>query len=240
MANEFKDARRDLRGLTARAEKRVLAWLAAHMPQWINSDHLTVLGLLAMAAAGAAYWLSGSDVRWLFVVNGLLVANWFGDSLDGTLARFRNRCRPRYGFYVDHMVDMFGALFLLGGLALSGHMSAAVAVALLVAYYLLSINVYLATYTLGVFKLSFAGMGGTELRLMLMAGNMLLMHAPRLTMAGRHVLMYDIVGTVGVVGMAAAVVVATLRNTRALYRLEPLPARALSGAGALVNADTAR
>lgn len=217
----FADARRDLRGLTARLEKRVLLWLAARVPLWINSDHLTALGLLAMLGAGAAYWLGGADVRWLHLVNALLVVNWFGDSLDGTLARVRARCRPRYGFYVDHMVDMFGVLFLLGGLALSGFMSAPVAAALLLAFYLLSINVYLATYTLGVFKIFFGGMGGTELRLLLMAGNLLLMHAAHLPLLGRPVLIYDLVGILMAVGMASALVLATIRNTMTLYKLEP-------------------
>jgi phosphatidylglycerophosphate synthase len=217
---EFRDARRDLRGITTCVEKRALLWLAARMPGWVSSDHLTALGLLAMVAAGGAYWLGAHDVRWLHAVNALLAVNWFGDSLDGTLARFRDRCRPRYGFYVDHMVDMFGALFLLGGLALSGYMSAPVAAALLLAYYLLSINVYLATYTLGVFKITFGGLGGTELRLLLMAGNLLLMHAPRLPVAGRSVLVYDAAGLLAAAGIACALVVATVRNTRALYRLE--------------------
>ena len=97
------------------------------------------------------------------------------------------------------MVDMLGALFLLGGLALSGYMSAPVAVALLVAYYLLSINVYLATYTLGVFQISFAGLGGTELRLMLMAGNVLVMQAPHFTLAGYQV--FDVAGALAAAAM---------------------------------------
>ena len=214
----FKDARRELRGLTTKLEKRVLLWLAARMPDWVNSDHLTVLGLLAMIAAGGAYWLGGHDVRWLHAVNALLAVNWFGDSLDGTLARFRDRCRPRYGFYVDHMVDMLGALFLLGGLALSGYMSAPVAVAVLLGYYLLSINVYLATYTLGVFQISFAGLGGTELRLMLVAGNVLLITAPQFRLAGYQV--FDVAGALAAAGMVAALLIATARNTRQLYRLE--------------------
>jgi phosphatidylglycerophosphate synthase len=217
---EFKDARRDLRGLTSKLEKRALLWLAARMPAWVNSDHLTVLGLLAMLGAGAAYWMGGHDVRWLHAVNALLAVNWFGDSLDGTLARFRDRCRPRYGFYVDHMVDMLGALFLLGGLALSGYMSAPVAVAVLLGYYLLSMNVYLATYTLGVFQISFGGLGGTELRLMLVAGNVLVMQAPHLTVAGFQV--FDVAGALAAAGMMVTLVVAVLRNTRTLYRLEPL------------------
>jgi phosphatidylglycerophosphate synthase len=219
---EFKDARRDLRALTTKLEKRALLWLAARMPAWVNSDHLTALGLLAMLAAGGAYWLGGHDVRWLYAVNGLLVVNWFGDSLDGTLARFRDRCRPRYGFYVDHMVDMFGAFFLLGGLALSGYMSAPVAAAFLLAYYLLSIHVYLATYTLGVFQISFAGLGGTELRLMLIAGNALLIQAPHFRLAGHQV--FDVAGALAAAAMTVTLMVATVRSTRALYRLEPLPA----------------
>jgi phosphatidylglycerophosphate synthase len=219
MANtEFKDARRDLRGLTTKLEKRVLLWLAARMPAWVNSDHLTVLGLLAMMGAGAAYWMGGHDVRWLHAVNALLAVNWFGDSLDGTLARFRDRCRPRYGFYVDHMVDMLGALFLLGGLALSGYMSAPVAVAVLLGYYLLSMNVYLATYTLGVFQISFGGLGGTELRLMLVAGNVLVMQAPHFTLAGHQV--FDVAGVLAAAGMVVTLVLAVLRNTLTLYRME--------------------
>lgn len=219
-ATTFKDARRDLRGLTTALEKRVLLWLAARMPASVNSDHLTALGLLAMIAAGIAYWLGGQEARWLLAVNALLAVNWFGDSMDGTLARFRNRCRPRYGFYVDHMVDMFGALFLLAGLGLSGYMSPAVAVALLLTYYLLSINVYLATYTLGVFKISFGGLGGTELRLLLMAGNVLVMQAPHFVVAGRPILWFDAAGALAALGMAVALVAATLKNTRALYELE--------------------
>ena len=128
---------REHRSLTAAAEKRLLVWLAERMPRWLNSDHLTVLGLVGNALAGLGYVLSGRDPAWLHFVNLCLVVNWFGDSLDGTLARVRNRLRPRYGFYVDHLVDAFGALFLLVGLAASGLVSERVALALLVAYFLL-------------------------------------------------------------------------------------------------------
>ena len=139
----FREARRELAGLTAGLEKKVLAWLAARMPAWVGSDHLTALGLLATLLGGAFYALSGHDPRCLHLVNLCLAVNWFGDSLDGTLARHRRRQRPRYGFYVDHMVDALGALFILGGLALSGHMGAGVVAAFLIAYYLLCIHIYL-------------------------------------------------------------------------------------------------
>jgi phosphatidylglycerophosphate synthase len=217
----YQEARREL-GVTASLEKRVLAWLAARVPDAVNSDHLTGLGFLAMLGAGAAYALSGTRPWLLMVVNALLVVNWFGDSLDGTLARFRRRCRPRYGFYVDHMVDAFGALFLLGGMAWSGYMSPAVAIAVLLAYFLMSIHVYLATHTLGVFKIAYGGLGGTELRLILAAGNVVATMAPRLNVAGASVLVFDVVGGLAAVGLVVTLVLAVARSTRQLYQLERL------------------
>src|SRR5215470_17351273 len=116
---DFREAGRSLTSLLAPLEKRLLLWLAARMPRWVRSDHLTVLALVAMLLAGLSYWLARvSDVGLLLVVVWLAI-NWFGDSLDGTLARVRRQQRPRYGFYVDHIVDCFGVLFLFGGLALS-------------------------------------------------------------------------------------------------------------------------
>jgi phosphatidylglycerophosphate synthase len=220
-ATTFQDARREL-GVTGSLEKRALLWLAARMPARVNSDHLTALGFAAMLAAGGAYALSGARPWLLLVVNALLVVNWFGDSLDGTLARHRNRCRPRYGFYVDHMVDMFGAFALLGGLALSGFMSAGVAAAVLVAYLMMGVHVYLATYTLGVFRIAYAGLGGTELRLLLAAGNVVVLTAPRLTVAGLTLRVYDVVGVLVAAGLAVAVATAAVRSTRKLYELERL------------------
>ena len=220
----FTEARRELRGLTARIEKKVLLWLAARMPAWVSPDHLTALGLLAMMLAGAAYAFSSKTPELLHVVNAALLLNWLGDSLDGTLARFRERCRPRYGFYVDHLVDAFGALFLLAGLALSGYMSERIALALLIAYFLISINIYLATYTLGVFKISFGAVGGTELRLLLALGNLALLAWPRVALLGREWLLYDVVGAMAVAGLTVVLIVTTARNTRALYDLERLPA----------------
>ena len=220
-ATTFSDARREL-GLTGSLEKRVLLWLAARMPARVGSDHLTALGLAAMVAAGAAYALSGRFPWLLLAVNALLALNWFGDSLDGTLARYRNRCRPRYGFYVDHMVDMFGALFLLGGLALSPWMSAWAAAAVLVAYFMLAIHVYLATYTLGVFKIAFGGLGGTELRLVLAAVNVLVFFMPQAGVAGATVLLLDVVGVLVAAGLTVMLLLAVARATRTLYELERL------------------
>jgi archaetidylinositol phosphate synthase len=218
----FMDARREL-GVTGSLEKRVLLWLAARLPAAVHSDHLTALGLAAMLAAGVSYALSGTRPWLLLVVDALLVVNWFGDSLDGTLARYRNRCRPRYGFYVDHMVDMFGALFLLAGLALSGYMSPGVAAAVLVAYFMMAIHVYLATYTLGVFKIAYGGLGGTELRLLLAAVNGVILLAPRVTLGGFPVRVLDVVGVAVALGLGISLLAAVARSTRELYTLERLP-----------------
>src|SRR5437867_4137630 len=163
----FKPANRQQDSIVAPLEKRILARLAARMPGWVNPDHLTLLGFAGMALAGLSYYLARWN-RWMLLASvAFLAVNWFGDSLDGTLARYRNRQRPRYGFYVDHMVDALGILFLIGGLGLSGYMSPVVAMALMIAYYLLSIEIYLATYTIGVFKLSFGIWGPTELLILL-------------------------------------------------------------------------
>jgi phosphatidylglycerophosphate synthase len=215
--------RREHRSLTAAAEKRLLVWLAGRMPAKVGSDHLTVLGLLGSALAGAAYALAGRDLRWLHVVNLGLLLNWFGDSLDGTLARVRNRLRPRYGFYVDHLVDAFGALFLLGGLAASGLASARVAIALLVAYLLLSINMHLATVSLGVFKISYGLFGGTELRILLAAANLLVLARPRVTVFGEAHLLFDLLAGAGTVAVAFVTLRSAAQVTRRLYDLEPLP-----------------
>jgi len=216
----FAEARRELGSVTARAEKKVLLRLAAWTPRWINPDHLTALGLLSMLLAGVAYAFSSGRPGLLHLVNLALALNWLGDSLDGTLARFRDRCRPRYGFYVDHLVDAFGALFLIGGLALSGYMSERVGLGLLIAYFLVSINIYLATYTLGVFKISFGPVGGTELRLLLALLNLALIARPSVALLGRSVLLCDVVGVAAIAGLTVVLAVTTARNTRALYVLE--------------------
>ena len=170
----FQQAERAQESFLAAIEKRCLIWMAERAPSWLNSDHLTALGLIALAAAGLGYWYARWNRSALLLVILCLVVNWAGDSLDGTLARVRNKQRPRYGFYVDHIVDSLGALFLLGGLALSSYMSHGVALGLLIVYLLLSCEVYLATYTIGKFQISYGKFSPTELRILLAVGNIAL------------------------------------------------------------------
>jgi len=222
---EFRSAERAQQSVLARVEKQCLLWLAARLPRWVTSDGLTLLGLLSMLGAGLSYWLAREHRVGLLLVIVCLAINWFGDSLDGTLARFRNQPRPRYGFYVDHVVDTFGALFLLGGLALSGYMSLLVAAGLLIAYYILSIEVYLATYTIGTFHMSFGGIGPTELRILLSIGNVALYFhpvVPLVRILDGDYRLFDVGGAIGMAGMLLMALAATAKHTAQLYRAEPL------------------
>ena len=229
---KFTEARRIQQSVLAAAEKKTLLWLAARTPSWINSDHLTLIGLLAMAGAGAGYWWSKSNPVGLMLVVVCLALNWLGDSLDGTLARYRNQCRPRYGFYVDHIVDAFSAFFLLGGLGLSGYMAPEVALGLLVAYLLLSIEVYLATYTLGDFKISYFKMGPTELRLLLCVGNLVAYFwKSTVHLLGRSYRLFSIGGTIGISGMVLILLISAIDHSIKLYRQEPLPTPDFPGRG---------
>jgi archaetidylinositol phosphate synthase len=219
----FPDMQRIQESWVAAAEKRALLWLAVRTPHRINPDHLTILGLVAQIGAGACYALASRN-RWaLLGVIACLALNWLGDSLDGTLARVRQRLRPRYGFYVDHMVDSFGGLALMGGLALSGYMHPAIAIGLLVAFLMLSIQSYLATHALGEFRISFWRFGPTELRLLLAVGNLALFWKPVIHLFGGQYRLFDVGGAIGVAGMALMVVVFTLQNTLRLYREERIP-----------------
>jgi archaetidylinositol phosphate synthase len=208
--------------LLAAPEKRLLVWIAQRLPRWINSDHLTLLALIAMATAGGAFAAARFWPPALWGVVLALAVNWFGDSLDGTLARVRRVERPRYGFYVDHVLDIVGITLLVGGLACSGYMTPVVAMALLAAYLLVSGEVFLATAAHGMFRMSFLWFGPTELRIVLAIGTIALFNDPQVDLGalGRYAL-FDFGGAVAAVGLAAALVAATVKNTRLLARMEP-------------------
>ncbi len=215
---------REYGSVLATAERHTLIWFAERLPSWVTSDMLTILGLASMVLAGMSFWAA----RWyddaLFIVVVALALNWFGDSLDGTVARVRKQQRPRYGYYVDHVIDIIGICFLFGGLAASGYMSPLIAMGLLVGYLLVTAELFLATYSLGVFKLSQFKMGPTELRILLAVGTLYLLHKPVVYVAGHGpFLLFDIGGLVGIAGLGLAMLVSAARNTRILYQAEPLP-----------------
>src|SRR5207249_9825361 len=157
-------ARREMTFLLAEPERRLLRLIAARIPPALRPNHLTALGVLAATGVGIAYALTNRGSAWLFVASALLVVQWFGDSLDGTLARVRHIQRPRYGFYLDHLTDAYSTVVIGLGLGLSPYMLLAVALALVAMYLVLSINVYLETYVLGEFRYGYGWLVPTDAR----------------------------------------------------------------------------
>jgi archaetidylinositol phosphate synthase len=219
----FRNAQRINRSLTAAIEKRALQWMAERAPKWVTSDQLTLLGLTAQVGAGVCYALARYNRNALLFVILCIVLNWFGDSMDGTLARVRRQQRPRYGFYVDHMVDIFGSAALMCGLACSGLLHWQTALAMLIAFLLLSSESYLATYTLSSFELSQGIFGPTEIRILLIAGNLALLRSPFSTLFGHRMLLFDLGGSIAAASMLALAILVAIRHTAELYRQEPLP-----------------
>jgi archaetidylinositol phosphate synthase len=213
---------REYGGLLSVPERKALHWLAARTPLWINSDHLTLLGLVSMLTGGAGYWLASRNKFALILVVVSIALNWLGDSLDGTLARFRNCQRPRYGYYVDHVIDLFGTAALLSGLALSGYMSQTIALAMFAAFALVEAEVFLATHVQQIFRLSCFFVGPTELRVVMIIGTLYLLHRPWVFLAGKGpFLLFDVGGLVSIAGLLSAFLFSAIRNTRLLYKAEP-------------------
>lgn len=217
---EFSPAARIQESFVAGIEKRTLLWLAHRTPTWINSDHLTALGFVSQCLAGVCYALARWHPKALLPAIVFLALNWLGDSLDGTLARVRNRQRPRYGFYVDHISDTVAAFFLMGGLALSGYVHPGIALGMLVAFLMLSIEAYLATYALGKFQLSYWKFGPTEIRILLAAGSLALLKHPMMKVFGKQLLLFDFGGAIAIAGMSLMLIISVIRHTPQLYREE--------------------
>jgi len=199
--------------------------MAQRLPLWVSSDHLTILGALAMLGTGIAFWMAAAHAWALIAAMLLLAVNWFGDSLDGTVARVRKQERPRYGFYVDHVLDAVGILFLFAGLAAGGFMTPIVAAGFLIAYYLLNIEIALATHTVGTFRISYWKMGPTEMRILLAIGALQLLRSSDVVLFGHRVLLFDLGGVIAVGALGATVVASAISHTRVLYCREPLPSK---------------
>jgi archaetidylinositol phosphate synthase len=216
-------APRKLGFLLAEPERRILRAVAARLPRWVKPDHLTALGVVAALGIAAAYVLSNESNVWLWAASGLLVVHWLGDSLDGTLARVRGIERPRYGYYLDHLVDALATACIGVGLGLSPHMLLVVGVLVVVAYLVLSINTYLETYAFGTFALGYGRVGPTEVRLLLIGLNTLLALGVglRLEVPRSELSLLDAAGLAVIAAMAAALAGRAVRNLRVLAREEP-------------------
>jgi archaetidylinositol phosphate synthase len=217
------DAPRSKQFLLAVPEARALEWIARRLPSRVKPDHLTALGVLAALAIAAAYVLSNESDTWLWIASALLVVHWLGDSLDGTLARVRKSERPRYGYYLDHLVDAFATAAIGIGLGLSPYMLLAVGLAIVVAYLILSINTYLETHAFGVFTLGYGRLGPTEARVMLIGLNTLIALGVGVSVdvAGLGVSPLDVAGLAIATVMIVALIGRAARNLRRLAELEP-------------------
>lgn len=217
------EATREAAFALARAEKRLLVAIAERLPRSVLPDHLTVLGMLGSIGIAVAYVLSRHDPAWLWVASAGLVVNWFGDSLDGTVARVRRIQRPRYGFYLDHLTDAFAILAVGLGLGLSPYMLLATSLAIVIAYLILSINVYLETHVFGTFRLGYNRFGPTEGRLLLIVLNAfaVLVGTVPFTVFGVVGTIFDLVGLVGAFTMTAMLLRRVAKNLRTLAAEEP-------------------
>ena len=173
----METAKREMTFLLANAELRLLRVIAATLPDRVSPNHLSGVGVVGAVGAGAAYALSAIDVRWLWAASLMLVVNWFGDSLDGTLARVRVTERPRYGYYLDHIIDAFNTAVVGVGIGLSPFVEIELALVLVVVYLMLSVNVYLESTVFGVFKMAYGKIGPTEGRILLVIANAALIGA---------------------------------------------------------------
>jgi archaetidylinositol phosphate synthase len=223
MTDQPREARRRSTFITTRFEQWALPRIAARLPLWVVPDTLTGLGILAATMVAAGYMLSNRDPNWLWAVNFALVLHWLGDSLDGTLARVRKIERPRYGFYLDHLTDAYSTFAIGLGLGLSPYMLLSVGLAIVIAYYLLSINVYLETHVFGEFRFGYGVVGPTEARLALMLLNTLAFFSKELPfhVKGIGMTLLDVGGLAVVVGMVLMLMRRVLRNLGNLARLEP-------------------
>jgi len=217
------EAERQSTFITTRFERWALPRLAAALPRWMLPDHLTAIGILGATVIAAGYGLSNRNPQWLWLANAGLVVHWFGDSLDGTVARFRKIERPRYGFYLDHLTDAYSTLVIGLGLGFSPYMLLAVGLAMVIAYLVLSINVYLETHVFGKFRYGYGVMGPTEARVILLGLNLLALTVGPLPfhLIGRGVTVFDVLGSAAALSMAAMLMRRVIRNLRQLAQDEP-------------------
>ena len=215
--------KREMTFLLADLERPVLLRLAALVPRTIRSNHLTALGVLGATGAGVAYALTNYSHAWLWVASVMLIVNWLGDSLDGTLARVRGTQRPKYGYYLDHVVDAYSTAVIGLGIGLSPYVYLGLALGIVVAYLAMSINVYLESTVFGVFKISYGRIGPTEVRLILILLNTIAVITagwPSPLPVSINVVANWTLGVV-LAGMVALFVGRFARNLYRLAKLEP-------------------
>ena len=215
-------------------EKKALVWLAGKQPRWVVSDMLTIIGIIGAAMIGAGFLLSCHNVNWLWLSIAGFIVNWYGDSLDGTLARFRNTQRPIYGYYLDHTVDIINEAFMFIGLGLSYFMRLDLALMLFIVYLCLTLNVSINAHLKSEFKLTYGKLGPTEFRVIACILIILLIFVPGLrefrtsvSIMGRNVALraMDIAGLVILVVLTIIYINAVITDAKGYSVMDPLPER---------------
>src|SRR5574340_731628 len=218
--NDIKQHKRVNEMLLGPLERPALQWMAAHSPKWVTPDVLTALGVVGSAMCFAGYWLSDRSVWWLLFASAGFFVNWVGDSLDGTLARYRKIERPKFGFYIDHSVDAVTEFLTIIGIGASPFMRLDIAAFAMIGYLLMSVHVYVRTAVDGVFKISYGTIGPTEMRVIIMLVNVAIMSAEKwfLTPIATNLLPFDIIGILLAFALGIVFLISTMQHAVRLAR----------------------
>ncbi|MDE6269702.1 MAG: CDP-alcohol phosphatidyltransferase family protein [Muribaculaceae bacterium] len=220
-----ENAERIQTSLLNAAEKKALVWLAERQPEWVKSDTLTYLGVAGAVLFAVACWLANSNVNYLWLSSLGLVINWYGDSLDGTLARVRGTQRPLYGFFIDHSLDAITTCLFCIGVGLSPFMRMDIALFILAGYLCMSIYTYLSTIIIGQFRLTYAGLGPTEVRLIIILVSILYIYWPltdvQVTAFDQTWTVYDCIGAAVAVILFAIYIGSLVKDLRELAKKDP-------------------
>ncbi len=224
MTNKEQQHTRINRSLLSKLERFTLGWLASRMPAWMTPDQLTLFGFLGTFLIGISYYLTNQNSAFLWVASLGLVINWFGDSLDGTLARYRKIERPRYGFFIDHTIDGFGEVIIMVGIGMSPYVDFRIAMVALVGYLLLGNLVYILTYIRNEFRISYAGLSPTEVRLILIITNALVFFFgnPKVQTSIGEFSVYDFVISALILLLFGIYIVMTYSHAKQLAKEEEL------------------
>ena len=231
MSEDKKQAARIQTSILNPLEKKVLVWLAQRMPAWVTSDMLTFVGFLGAIVMATGYALANLNLNWLWLSCLGLVINWFGDSLGGSLARVRNTQRKTYGFYIDHNVDVINETIMFVGVGLSPLVNMSFAMFALVAYFMLSIYVYIDCHLKGEMRLTYAGMGPTEFRLILIIVNICFIYIPWLSQWKKPITifhndfqvgLFDYIAVAAALAIFAAYIVSFFKDLKYFNQQDPI------------------
>lgn len=223
MGNE--QAERIQTSLLNSAEKKLLVWLAERMPRWVTSDMLTYFGVVAAVLYAVFCYLANFNVYYFWASSACLFFNWFGDSLDGTLARVRQTQRPKYGFFIDHSLDALTTCLFCMGLGFSPLMHLTIALYIMGGYLCLSIYTYLSTIAMGQFRLTYASLGPTEMRLIIILVCLIYAYFPleniRFEMFTQQWSIYDCIGAVVAALLFLIYIISMIIDLRKLAKIDP-------------------